>query len=213
MSRASAALRQELAGRLTVISATPRREVEPARRFVLTELTGRVVELSGLGDTATLTLAFSLVRQAQCEGETVAWLTPVARTFYPPDAARCGVDLAALVVVRCPEARAMAAAADKLARSGAFGLLVLDLDGDARVPLATLSRLAGLAKKHDAAVVCLTEKREEAASLGSLVGVHGRTRRQAAGAGFTVGLEAIKDKRWGPGWRHEVRCDGPPGLC
>ena len=49
--------------------------------------------------------------------------------FFPPDAAEGGVDLDALLVVRARDLSSMASAADQLARSGAFGLLVVDLMG------------------------------------------------------------------------------------
>lgn len=178
------------------------------------ELAGRLTELSGLGSLANLTLACGLVLDAQQEGETAVWITGEESTFYPPDAAQAGVDLSALVVVRCPRTRDIARVADRLARSGAFGLLVLDMGAKSNIPLPLQSHLAGLARAHDAAVVFLTEKEDDAPSLGSLVSLRMRTENRARGGGlFVCSFEAVKDKRRGPGWRREAMCHGTPGLC
>ena len=214
MTRSAAALRVQFARHLTVISHRDRKPRSEERSlFRYNNLAGRLTELSGQGDSATLTLAFSLVLDAQLEGETTAWITRTRSTFYPPDAARIGIDLEALAVICCPDDRAMARAADKLARSGAFGLLVLDLGENANIPMPLLSRLCGLAKKHDTAILFLTDKRRDAPSLGSLVSVRGEATRQTRDGQFACRFQAIKDKQVGPGWEHEVECHGPPGLC
>ncbi len=139
-------------------------------------LAGRLTELGGHGAVATLTAAFSLVLDAQRQGETVAWVSRTADSFFPPDAAACGVDLDALAVVRVPDPAAVARCADRLLRSGAFGLVILDLcvtreSLAADIPTALQARLAGLAREHDTALVCLTSKHREAPSMGSLVQV------------------------------------------
>jgi len=189
----------------------------------LPELCGRLVELGAPGAAGTLTLALRLVLDAQQRGEPAAWLTDRESCFYPPDAADGGVDLDALVVVRVAEAAAVALAADQLARSGAFGLLVLDV-GRARVPDPLQSRLLGLAQKHETAIVFLTEKPDTAPSLGSLVSLRcqagaARAELQPAGAGeggprpgFACALRALKDKRRAPGWTYQEACRGPAGL-
>lgn len=180
----------------------------------MADLAGRLVELSGLGDTAVLTHACSAVLEAQREGETVAWITRRDRPFYPPDAGEMGIDLSALAVVRCPDGRAVASAADRLARSGAFGLLVLDLGEDGEVPPALLTRLAGLAHKHDTAILFLTEKSEDAPSVAPIVSLRGSSQRRGVGDGrFVCRFHAVKDKRRGPGWGREALYHGPPGLC
>src|SRR4051812_10317987 len=90
-------------------------------------LRGRFVELSARGASATLTTAVELIGEAQREHEPVAWIAGPHGSFYPPDAAESGVDLAALVVVRVPELVLATRAAERLLRSGAFGLVVIDL--------------------------------------------------------------------------------------
>ena len=184
---------------------------EPAgalRSWRLANLAGRLTELSSREGAAGLTLAFSLVLDAQRAGEPVGWLTAGESAFFPPDAARGGVDLDALVVVRLPAAGQLPRAAEHLARSGAFGLLVLDLGETARV-------------------LFLTRKGRDAASLGSLVSLRAEAQREPvarpepAGEGgrrtgvsaFTCTARVLKDKRGGPGWRHVEVCCGPDGLC
>lgn len=185
---------------------------EPGRwRFP--KLAGRLVEISGTGDTAGLTVACGLVREAQHRGEPAAWVTLTRSTFFPPDAAEGGVDLEALIVIRVPNAQAAARAADRLLRSNAFGLLILDLGTDAGIPAPLLSRLSGLAMRHRSAVILVTEKDETVPSLGSLVSVRVEARRQKiAPDRFRCRLVVHKDKQAGPAWTHAEECRGPAGL-
>ncbi len=177
------------------------------------ELAGRLAELSSLGPSATLTLAFRVLLDAQSKGESVAWISARSSTFYPPDAAESGVDLQALVVVRARGAHGAIRAADHLLRSGGFGLVVLDLGPEARVPMAAQSRLLGLAQNHGAAMLCLTEKGAHAASLGSLVSLRAETRRERIGEDrFRCQVQVLKDKRRAPGWSDLEICRGPAGL-
>jgi recombination protein RecA len=168
---------------------------------------GRFVELSARGATATLTAATELVVEAQLQGEPVAWLAPLSTTFYPPDVAASGVDLAALVVVRVADAIGAARSAERLLRSGAFGLVILEL-GEVELAMAVQGRLVTLAQTHDAAVVCLTEKSAETASLGSLISL----RTEATRLRDEVVLRVIKDKRRGPGAMRTIKRGGPAGL-
>lgn len=176
-------------------------------------LGGCLAELSGTGAAPTLTLAFALVRQVQCRGEPAAWITRTESTFFPPDAAEGGVDLAALPVVRLAGRHQCLRAADQLVRSGAFGLVVTDLGECPDLPLAVQTRLAGQAIAHRTLVLCLTVKNDRQPSLGSLVSVRvdARRIRQADGR-FVCRVQALKDKRRGPGWRDEVWCRGPDGV-
>jgi recombination protein RecA len=176
------------------------------------QLAGRLVELSALGATSTLTTAIGLVRNAQEESEPAAWIALQRTSFYPPDVADSGVDLDALVVVRVADPTTAARAAEQLLRSGAFGLVIIDLGAGADVPMAHQGRLVTLAKRHDAAVVFLTEKATHAASLGSLISlrveaVHVR----ADGGDFACTMRALKDKRRGPGWTLSEKLRAPAG--
>ncbi len=180
--------------------------------WTLPGLSGRLVEVSGAEDSAALTVALGLVRQAQLAGEPAAWVTLAAETFYPPDAAAGGIDLAALAVVRVPDPRGLLRASDQLARSGGFGLVVIDA-GPARLPLVALSRLLGLAQKHGVCLLFVTDKGERAPAIGSLVSLRGHARRRRTGLDeFTCEMVAVKDKRRAPGWTHTEVCGGPSGL-
>ncbi len=201
----------------TLSALSPRQSicrVPSLARWGLEALAGRLSELSGLGPTARLSLAMGLVCEAQRTGETAAWVTNRRSTFFPPDAAKGGVDLVRLPVVFAPDAPAAARAAWRLVQSGGFGLVVLDLVGsNAEVPIPLQSRLTGAAQAQGAAVVFVTEKAADRASMGSLVSLRCEAQREAAGAGrFLCTARALKDKRRGPGWTYTEVRRGPAGL-
>ncbi|MFT3837785.1 MAG: hypothetical protein QM723_12405 [Myxococcaceae bacterium] len=180
------------------------RALAPAPKWELSELTGRMTEISHGG----LSVACWLLLDAQKNGEPCAWVTAVESTFFPPDLAKAGADLDALPVIAVKSAAEGARAASRLLRSGAFGLVVLDLGPCPGLVAALQGRLAALALKHDAALVLLTEKTPDAPSVGSMVSLRMQVKRQ----GFNVRLQALKDKRRGPGWALEEVVSGPAGL-
>lgn len=180
----------------------------------LDNLAGRLIEVSGYADTAALTLATRVLHEAQRRGEAVAWIATEKSTFYPPDLAANGIDLAALPVVWVKRGLEAARASDTLLRSGGFALLVLDLGAQAGLSLSVQTRISSLAKQHHAAVLALTRKERRASSLGSLVSLRAFcARKRTAFARFSCEMEVLKDKRGGPGWRHMELCRGPDGLC
>ncbi len=192
-----------------------------AEQWGLAALRGRLVELSARGATATLTAAIDLVLEAQTLSEPVAWLVLGNGTFYPPDVAESGVDLAALVVIRAADATGAAGAAERVLRSGAFGLVVLDLGGHVPgtrgtndISMVHQGRLVTLAQAHDAAVVCITDKAADTPSLGSLVSLRAealRVRAPGSRGDFELTVRALKDKRRGPGWTKKLAVRGPAG--
>ena len=181
--------------------------------WTLDEVAGRFVEISGAAASASLTLTFTLIRQAQARGDPVGWVTLAEHSFYPPDAAQGGIDLDALVVIRLLRADSIARAGEKLLRSGGFGLVVLDL-GTADIPMPLQTRLTGLAHRHHTALICLTEKTHGAFSLGSLVSLRAHAeKKRVEGNRFACALRVLKDKRRGPTWNYEELYTGPAGLC
>lgn len=181
--------------------------------WTMAQLAGHIAELSAQGASAVTTLAMRLAHEAQCQGEPVAWVTDRRACFYPPDALDNGIDLEALAVVRLADPQTIGKAADYLVRSGAFGLVVLDLGAGVRLHDRQLTRLLGLARRHGTAIVCLTAKADGAPSLGPLVSMRGAVERERLGpGGFACRLRALKDKRRAPGWRHQEVCHGPAGL-
>ncbi len=196
--------------------ATPRRRPvrETPRAWNLSSLAGRLTEMSDSGAAPSLTAAAALILQAQQRGEPAAWIGFGNSIFFPPDFAEWGIDLEALPVVRVPDALAASRAADQLLRSGAFGLVVLDLKAETRMHMAVQSRLAALARKHHAALLCLTRKKRGAPSLGPLVSLHGEGRiSRTAFSRFDWEIRMVKDKRGAPGWSHMESCRGTDGLC
>lgn len=201
----------------TIHTVYARELVRSAGRWGLEALAGRMVELSSDGATgAGLTVCAGLIAEAHAAGEQAAWVWTGGGVFFAPDVAASGVDLDALVVVRVPEARAGGRAADKLLRSGGFGVVVLDLgDGVAAsraLTPALLARLQALAERHRATLICLTDKKEEAPSLGAAVSLRASSRRRREGADWVVEVVAHKDRRGGPGWKQREVCHGTPGL-
>lgn len=197
----------------------------------LEPLSGRLVEISGHRASANLTVAFGLVLEAQGKDEPVAWVTLAQSTFFPPDVAESGIDLARLAVVRVSDGTTACRAVVELTRSGGFGLVVLDLGpgalqekletcpprarrllkkrGGLSVPFIT--KLVGLAQKTSTAVVVLTEKTRESSSLNSLISLRCEARR-SPDKPCEVEIDVIKDKRRGPGRRYREVCRAPAGL-
>jgi recombination protein RecA len=198
------------------MTSSPAQKLRPTvipSHWKLAEIAGRLVEISGSTASAALTIAFTLIREAQQHGEPVGWVTLSDNTFYPPDVAQGGVDLAALVVVRLNRADSIARAGEKLLRSGSFGVVVLDL-GAADIPMPLQTRLTGLAHRHHSALICLTEKTPAGFSLGSLVSLRAHAeKKRVADNRFACALRVLKDKRRGPTWNYEELYTGPAGLC
>ena len=177
------------------------------------ELAGRLCELAADPHGVHLTLACALIRSFQQAAEPAAWVTASRATFFPPDAAHCGVDLAALPVITVPGPEPVLGVAERLTRCGAFGLIVLELGAHLAVPAAILGRLARLARRHDTALLCLTTPEPEV-TLGSLVALRGRGFRTATRhpGSFHCGIRVLKDRRRGPGRSLAVTCHAPYGM-
>lgn len=191
-----------------------RRLAAPPKTWALDTIAGRFIALDPCQEsgTAALSLLAGLIREVQAAEGYAAWIAGPQRIFFPPDFAAAGVDLAALPIVRVPDATKAARAADTLLRSGSFALIVLDGDGQA-LPLALQTRLAGLAHQHHTALVCLRAP-GETATRGSLVSLRCTTQKRRTGHDcFSCELRAVKDKRQTPGWTHQELRHGPDGLC
>ena len=198
---------------MVLFPAQKLRPAIPSTPWTLDEVAGRLVEISSSTASAALTLTFTLIHEAQQRGEPVGWVTLADSFFYPPDAARGGADLAALVVVRLTHAESIARAGEKLLRSGGFGIVVLDLGG-ADIPVPLQTRLTGLAHRYHTALVCLTEKSRAAFSLGSLVSLRAHAeKKRLEDNRFACALQVLRDKRRGPTWNYEDLYAGPAGLC
>ena len=177
------------------------------------ELRGRLVELTADGAGATMTSAFDIILDAQEAGEPAAWISATPTLFSPVDVEASGVDLSALAVIRLRNVFSATRSAERLLRSGAFGVLVLDLGPNPQVPAAMLGKLVKLSQLHDATVICLTTSRRGRDSLGSMISLRaGSHRERAADGAFSCRLDVTKDKRRGPNWSFEQAYRGPTGL-
>jgi recombination protein RecA len=187
-------------------------------------ISGGLAEL--FGSQGGLTLAAELVRQAHERRESVAWIFAHPDTFYPPDAADNGIDLAALPVIFAQNGKKAFRSAEILLRSGAFGLIVIDLGEKNNVPPAYQGRVVRLAQHYRSAVLCLTAQRVSgcsgsagaipsatAATLGSMVSLRLEPRRtEISTQHISYELRATKDKRHGPGWTHRAVYRSLAGL-
>ena len=172
-----------------------------------------MAELSGGRDAPLLTVAFGLVHQVQQQGEPAAWISSNENTFFPPDVADGGVDLSALPVIRLASLQRRLTAIEQLVSSGAFGVVVADLEECVDLPLAVQTRLAEQALAQNTLVLCLTVKTAQQPSLGSLVAIRAHARRMQERDGrFNCQVHALKDKRYGPDWVDEEWCCGPTGV-
>jgi hypothetical protein len=124
---------------------------------------GRLTELVGARSSGKATLALAAVARATRTGQLVAWVDGPGE-LYPPVAAAEGVDLERLLMVRSGGTTggvglAAARAGEIVARSRAFGLVVLDLPERASFPDRAASRLRAAAHETGIAVVALTSRR------------------------------------------------------
>ena len=195
-------------------------------RWERAALGGILTELVGGPRSANVSVASRLILQAQTAGEQVAWVATHRDVFFPPDMAAAGVDLAALPVVWAADGPAeepsafghrhagrAVRAAERLLRSGAFGLIIIDLAKNLTLQAAAQGRLLRLAEYHDAQVLIIRRRREDGAYSGSLVTVRVESSREQIGPGrFRCTLTNTKDKRERPGWTTSEEFDGPPGL-
>jgi recombination protein RecA len=212
MPRRVASLADILDARYVDRGAVVRAPRPAGARWCLEALAGRLVELGAGDEPALLTAAFTAVLDAQRRGEIAAWVTSARSSFFPPDAAAAGVDLDALIVVRLSAAAQIPRAADRLIRSGALGLAVLDLASDdgaaAAFPPPYEARLSGLARAHGTAVLLLTDG-DRGMRLGPLVSLRGEARRRGA---LELEIRSTRDKRGAAGTIHSEPCLGPAGL-
>jgi len=175
----------------------------------LEELGGRLVEIRSVGPAASLVFAVRLVLDAQRRHEPVVWICALDSCFFPADVARNGVELDELPVVRMAGAQKAAVAADKLVRSGAFGLIVMDLGEDPWFADALQKRLAHHAEEHHTTILCLTEERRDSRTLGSLVSLRAEVTRSDE---RHCVLRVTRDKRRRPGWSIVEECHGTVGM-
>ena len=184
---------------------------------------GRLCELCGPASVSAVT---TIVSRAQHEGEPVVWVQSQRGSLFVPDLFECGIDLEALVIVHVPERggpHGPIRASELLLRSGAFGLVIVDLrhfgvSPRLGPPTVWQGRLLGLAREHDAKVVllsgCLFDPAAREESLGPLIGIRVESRAvyDAQTRDFRLEHHVLKNKSGAPVSVSSERRRGPLGL-
>jgi RecA/RadA recombinase len=135
---------------------------------------GALAVLDAAPGHGATSLALDSVAAAQAAGSLAAWID-ASRTFDPAGAARRGVQLEWLLVVRPADGTEALELAAWLARSRLLDLLVLDLDGPS-VP--RFERLAALLSSSDATALLIGPSAVRQAA-GRVAGVRLRLERRA----------------------------------
>ncbi len=187
-------------------------EKNQAATWEPSDLTGRLCELRSDPQGVHLTIACSIICDFQNLLEPTAWVTNRHNTFFPPDAARTGVDLSALPVIQVHDLRAVITAVEHLIRSGAFGLILMELNVGMSISTSVLWRLARLARQNHTALLCLTFPGIE---LGSMVSIRGVGTRHATliPDHFRYDIHVTKDRQRSPGQSLTTTYCAPHGVC
>ena len=121
---------------------------------------GRLSEIVGPRSSGGSSLLLALIARITTRGQ-VAYVDGMD-ALDPASAATAGVDLSALLWVKCAgRLRTALSAADLLARCPGFSLIVLDLDDLGPVPFAAQIRLQRAVEDSDAALVVHTARHRE----------------------------------------------------
>lgn len=190
-----------------------RRRIQPLQ-------TGSLVEVSVSGKSAGLSYVAHQIRLMQGSHDMVVWLTTNEAGLIAGDDARVsGIDLAQCTFVKTPSVTDAGRAADKLIRSGAFGLIVLDATVGEPPPEPLLSRLQKLTRKHQCSLIMVTRKDDAAPSLSSMVSVRlSATRRCLKHApwslqpSYEVVPTVLRNKTPYPIEETPITCYAPEGL-
>ncbi len=183
----------------------------PSNVWNFENLSGRLVEVSQHKPSGAFTLAANLIKHAQKLGRGVAWVAGTDSIFYPPDFSQSGVDLSRLPIVWALGKLNSLMSTELLLRSGAFGLLLVDLGWDWRINDASLGRLGKLLEVWGSAIVFLTRKTPEQASIGSLISLRLVLTRSGVGP-FTILGRITRDRRHGGESQEKKVYHGPCGL-
>lgn len=181
-------------------------------RFSLQAVRGRLCELRDTSASAALSALVQLVWQAQCAGEPAAWIHGGTAGLHVSDLLQVGVDPAALVIVRLWKETDALRAAERLLRSGAFGVVVLDLRHTNAFGAPEAGRMAKLAETYQTAVVVLSAQPLSVAA-GSLVSLRLTVHRKRLPDGrFQRTFEILRDKQYGQQSLQHDEVEGPDGL-
>jgi hypothetical protein len=137
---------------------------------------GRLSEIVGPRSSGGSSLLLALIARITTGGQ-VAYVDGMD-ALDPASAVTAGVDLSALLWVKCAgRLRTALSAADLLARCPGFSLIVLDLDDLGPVPFAAQIRLQRAVEDSDAALVVHTARHREGSPASLVVTARGLASR------------------------------------
>jgi hypothetical protein len=153
---------------------------------------GRVTELVGARSAGRTGLACRIAATATRRGETIAWVDP-DDALDPETAAAAGVALARTLWIRPRDTRGALHAADILLGAGGFGLVVLDLAGDAARPARSpaWTRLARAAERARSTLLVLATGRQAGPCAALALELGSRRTQWSGGAGRRMLLDGI----------------------
>ncbi len=182
---------------------------EGAWRFE--NLVGILAEISQESACGAVSFVTEIILEAQGQNEPVAWVAGVSTTWYPPDLAQRGVDLGAVAVIRAGGEYESLTATEWLVRSGALGLVIVDVEGEWKATDASLGRIQKLADRSRCAVVFITRKRSQEPSLGSRISLRGCIGRSGSEP-FHIVINTVKNKKSNSSSRQGRQYHGPSGM-
>jgi hypothetical protein len=174
-------------------------------------LVGILAEVSEEVPSGAVSFAAEIIAEAQRQNEPVAWVTGTESIFFPPDLRGRGIDISAVAVIRVKGETDSLMAAEWLVRSGAIGLVVVDLAAQGSITDDSLGRLLRLSERNSCAVIFLTRKRGRDPSLGSRISLRGCITRSGSGP-FVIDIRTTRDKRSNSSSRQSRRYHGPSGM-
>ena len=174
-------------------------------------LIGLVAEISEEVPSGAVTVAADIIVEAQCRNEPVAWVAGTDSIFFPPDFHERGIDLSAVSVIRAGGEAESLMAAEWLIKSGAWGLVIVDVDCQWNISDASLFRIQKVAGRNLCAAVFLTRKRCHDPSLGSGIALRGCVSSSGSGP-FIVDVLTIKDRRFHSSSRRRRQYNGSSGM-
>lgn len=164
---------------------------------------GRLSEIAGPLSSGRTSLAASLLAAATRAGEVAAWVDG-ADALDPASLDAAGADLARLLWVRAPGARAALRCAERLLEARGFALVVLDLGRDGmrtELDAHVWMRLARCASASGTALVLLGAERRAGSFSALVLDLRATRMHFAASPAWLEGLEAriaIARHRLGP---------------
>jgi hypothetical protein len=207
----SRSLAPQLLAEIPVFRAVELRASSGGGSWRLENLIGILAEISEETACGAVSFVTEIILEAQSRKEPVAWVAGVMSTWYPPDLASRGVDLGAVAVIRAGGEDESLTAAEWLVRSGALGLVIVDVEGEWKATDAALGRIQKLAERSRCAVVFLTRKRSQEPSLGSRISLRGCISRSGSEP-FHIVINTVKNKKSNSSSRQGRQYHGPSGM-